>query len=243
LAVFYGWQAVFFFLGTVSMLVGLVLLFMVDESLVTKDKNALHPRYILRNYVSLLKHPEYMAYSLSGGLCFAGLFAYLSGSPLVLIEVFGVAADHFGYFFGATVIGFMSGTLVGPILTHRGGGLVFALRVGTLFSAFGGLSMLVLALLSVDHVAAIVIPMTVYAFGMGIVLPQSQAGAMAPFPEKAGAASALMGFLMLGFAALLGYLIALLYNETQMAMVWAIAVMGVSCAIVFWTTARPSSEY
>ncbi len=237
LAVFYGWHSVFVFLGTASLLMALTVAFLVEETHLSKDKNALRPRYILGNYTALFKHPEFLAYALSGGLCFAGLFSFISGSPLVLIEVFGIPADHFGYYFGSVVVGFMSGTLVGPLLTQKGG-LIFALKIGTVISAVGGILMLALALGNVDHEFAVIFPMMLYVLGLGIVLPQSQAGAMAPFPEKAGSASALMGFLMLGFAALLGYLIAVFYDGTQMAMVSAIGTMGVLSAAVFWTTAR-----
>ncbi len=237
LAVFYGWHSVFVFLGTASLLMALTVTFLVEETHLSKDKNALQPKYILGNYKALLKHPEFLAYALSGGLCFAGLFSFISGSPVVLIEVFAVPADHFGYYFGSVVIGFMSGTLVGPLLTQKNG-LIYALRIGTVVSASGGILMLGLALGHVDHELAVILPMMLYVHGLGIVLPQSQAGAMAPFPEKAGSASALMGFLMLGFSALLGYLIAVLFDGTQMAMVTAIATMGIMSALVFWTTAR-----
>jgi len=240
LAIIYGWHAIFLFLGTVGLVVMAVVVFLIDESHQAKDKNALHPRHILRNYSALLRHREFMSFALAGGFCFAGLFAFISGSPLVLIEFLGVAADNFGYFFGMTVLGFMTGTVVGPVLTNKGG-LVFALKMGTLVSAGGGFLMLMLALISVDHVAAVVGPMIIYVMGLGIVLPQSQAGAMAPFPEKAGAAAALMGFLMLGFAALLGYLMAVIYDETQMVMVSAIALMGCLSALVFWATSRHAS--
>lgn len=238
LAVFYGWHSVFVFLGSASLLMALIVVFLVEETHLAKDKNALRPAYILKNYSALLRHPEFLAYALSGGLCFGGLFSFISGSPVVLIEVFSIPADHFGYYFGAVVIGFMSGTLVGPLLTQKSG-LIFALKVGTVVAAIGGILMLGLALGGVDHAFAVVLPMIVYVHGLGIVLPQSQAGAMAPFPEKAGAASALMGFLMLGFAALLGYLIAVLFDGTQLAMVTAIGTMGILSALVFWSTARP----
>ncbi|USG61364.1 multidrug effflux MFS transporter [Sneathiella marina] len=232
LAAFYGWQSVFVFMGCAALLVALAVIFLVDESHLAKDKNALRPEHIYRNYRSLARDPEFMGFAVSGGLCFGGLFAFISGSPLVLIEVFGVAADHFGYYFGMGVLGFMAGTLVGPALTARHG-LIHSLKIGTRISAVGSCLMLAAVLFGFNHVSAVMGPMVVYSVGLGLVLPQSQAGAMAPFPEKAGLAAALMGFLMMGFAAVLGYVIALLYDGTQLAMVSAIALMGILSFIVF----------
>jgi MFS transporter, DHA1 family, multidrug resistance protein len=235
IATIYGWQSVFVFLGCAGVLVLLVTIFMIDESHIQKDINALRPLHIYRNYRTLAGNAEFMGHALSGGFCFGGLFAFISGSPLVLIEVFGVAPAHFGYFFGMGVIGFMTGTLLGPMLTARRG-LNYSLEIGVSISALGGGLMLLAALMDYNFVAAVMGPMIVYSIGLGLVLPQSQAGAMAPFPEKAGLASALMGFLMLGFAALLGYVIAVLYDGTQIVMVSAIASMGILAFIAFHIT-------
>ncbi|MEX1036479.1 MAG: multidrug effflux MFS transporter [Sneathiella sp.] len=241
IAVFYGWQSVFFILGLVGLIVALITVFLVDESLAEKDLNAVRPRHIVRNYASLFRHREFLGYALTGALCFGGLFSFISGSPLVLIEVFGVAADNFGYFFGIVVLGYMSGTLLGPYVT-KSRGLSFSIGVGTVICALGGSAMLLAAWIGLHSVAAVIVPMIVYTLGLGVVLPQSQAGAMAPFPEKAGSASALMGFLMLGFAALLGFLVAYFHDGTQMAMVIAIGLMGIGSVIVFHLTASGSTE-
>lgn len=241
IAAFYGWQSVFFVLGLVSLIVGLVTLLLVDESLAEKNPNALRPSHIARNYFDLLRHREFLGYALTGGLCFGGLFSFISGSPLVLIEVLGVRAENFGYFFGAVVLGFMSGTLLGPKMTHAKG-LSFSVGVGTVICAIGGGSMVLAAWAGLNTVSAIVLPMIIYTLGMGVVLPQSQAGAMAPFPEKAGSASALMGFLMLGFAAFLGFMIAFFYDQTQFSMVYSIGLMGVSSALIFRLTAYGARE-
>lgn len=233
LTAYFGWHAVFIFMGTVALLIAATTNFLVGESLTVRDMNALRPAHIVRNYWALLRHREFLGFSLAGGLCFSGLFSFISGSPLVLIEYFGVPPARFGYYFGMVVIGFMTGTLVGPALTARRG-LLFSVQSGTLISAAAGITMAVLAYVGVDTIAAVVAPMVFYTLGMGIVLPQSQAGSMAPFPEKTGSASALMGFLMLGFAAIIGYFVAFFYDGTQIAMVSAIAMMGILSALSFW---------
>ncbi|WP_339633144.1 multidrug effflux MFS transporter [uncultured Sneathiella sp.] len=241
IVVFYGWQSIFFILGLFGFIMALITLFLVDESLKVKDLNAIRPRHIVRNYSDLLRHREFLGYALTGGLCFGGLFSFISGSPLVLIEVFEVPANNFGYFFGIVVLGYMAGTLLGPYVT-KSRGLSFSVGIGTVICALGGVAMLVAAWAGLHSISAVIIPMIVYTLGLGVVLPQSQAGAMAPFPEKAGSASALMGFLMLGFAALLGFLVAYFYDGTEMAMVMAIGLMGIGSALIFLLTASGSTE-
>ena len=81
---------------------------------------------------------------------------------------------------------------------------------------------------------AIILPMSLFGVGLGIVLPQTQAGAMAPFPEKAGAAAGLMGSLQMGLAGLIGYAIAFLHNGTQFPMVMAIGLLSLLSASSFY---------
>ncbi|TNE35388.1 MAG: Bcr/CflA family efflux MFS transporter [Alphaproteobacteria bacterium] len=232
LAIIYGWQAIFVFLALFAILTALTTLFLVGESIPKRDHNALRPAHILRNFRALLMHREFLGFSLAAGLCFGGLFSFLSGSPLVLIEVFDIKSEHFGYFFSMVVVGFMSGTLTGPVMSARRD-IYFSVRIGTFAAAIGGGTMMLLAFAGVNHIAAVVGPMILYTFGMGVVLPQSQAGGMAPFPEKAGAASALMGFMMLGLAALLGYLVAYFYDGTQISMTTSIGIMGLTSALSY----------
>ncbi|WP_161314251.1 multidrug effflux MFS transporter [Sneathiella litorea] len=241
IAAFYGWQSVFFVLGLAAFILALVTIMLVDESHLAKDPNALRPSHILRNYMSLIRHREFLGYALTGGLCFGGLFSFISGSPLVLIEVLGVRADNFGYFFGMVVLGYMSGTLLGPKMTQMKG-LSASVGVGTGICAVGGISMVAAGWAGLNTIPAVVGPMIIYTVGMGVVLPQSQAGAMAPFPEKAGSASALMGFMMLGFAAFLGFLVAYFYDGTQFAMVYAIGLMGIGSVAIYLLTVRGSTE-
>ena len=59
--------------------------------------------------------------------------------------------------------------------------------------------------------------MAIYLAGLGMVLPQSIAGAMTPFPERAGAASALLGFVQQTVAALCGAIVGLLARAERLA--------------------------
>ena len=70
------------------------------------------------------------------------------------------------------------------------------------------------------------LPAAVYFLGVGIVLPQSMAGAMTPFPDRAGAASSLLGFMQMSFAAIVGIVVAANLGGTARSLAVALAVMG-----------------
>ena len=87
--------------------------------------------------------------------------------------------------------------------------------------------------LGLDSAAALVLPMAVYLAGLGMVLPQSIAGALTPFPERAGAASSLLGFIQQSVAALCGALVGVLLGENAWPLAIAVALAG--CAtLALW---------
>jgi DHA1 family bicyclomycin/chloramphenicol resistance-like MFS transporter len=137
---------------------------------------------------------------------YGGLFAFISGSAFVFVDTLGLAPDRYGLCFAAIVVGYMAGTFAAGRLTLRLGidRLVLA---GTLLAGLGGLLMLGLAAAGVIGVAAVVGPFFVYMAGAGLAMPNAVAGAIAPFPSMAGAASALLGFVQMAFAAGVGLMV------------------------------------
>ena len=88
-----------------------------------------------------------------------------------------------------------------------------------------------------DSTITLVVPMAVYLAGLGMVLPQSIAGALTPFPERAGAASALLGFIQQVVAATSGIAIGQMLGRSAWPLVIGVAVMG--CAsLILWITTR-----
>jgi MFS transporter, DHA1 family, multidrug resistance protein len=75
---------------------------------------------------------------------------------------------------------------------------------------FGAGSMSLLALLAALSTAALIGPMMLFSFGMGLVLANAMAGGLLPFPRMAGIASALLGFAQMALAALATMLVAAL---------------------------------
>ena len=98
--------------------------------------------------------------------------------------------------------------------------------MGAAVAASSGLLMALLALGGVHHSAAVVIPHTLFMVGVGIVMPQSMAGALAPFPAIAGTSSALLGFVQMSLAAAVGVLVGHYHDGGPASMALAIAAMG-----------------
>ncbi len=222
IAAHFGWQATFLALlvfgGTAFAGVVLVL----PETNREPDPSALRPLRLLSNYRSLLADARFRGYVLVVAGSYGGLFAYISGSSFALIDGLGLAPDLYGYCFSAAVLGYMAGSFGGGRVTTRLG-IDRTIALGNTFQLAAGLAGLGLALAGVFSVASVVAPAALFFFGSGFALPNATAGAINPFPRMAGAASALMGFLQMAGAALLGALVGHLQRADSIAMMAAIA--------------------
>ena len=100
------------------------------------------------------------------------------------------------------------------------------LGIGATAMAAGGLGMVVVVALGLKEAASLVLSMALYMAGLGMVLPQAIAGAMTPFPERAGAASALLGFIQQTGSALCGAVVGVLLGRSAWPLAAAVALTG-----------------
>lgn len=169
------------------------------------------------------------------GLSYGGLFAFISGSSFVLQGIYGLSEIAFALSFAFCVIGYISGTLLAQHLVGPRG-LDGTIALGVICLALGELAMLALVLAGLPWPFAVILPMTLYTAGVGLTLPPSQASAMTPFPERAGAASSLLGILQMGFAALVGIGLGHALGSEPWPLPAAIAASGVLAFALFFLT-------
>jgi DHA1 family bicyclomycin/chloramphenicol resistance-like MFS transporter len=92
--------------------------------------------------------------------------------------------------------------------------------------------MLAAIALGVTSPLGLVLPMAVYLCGLGLAMPQAMAGALMPFPERAGAASSLLGFLQQVVASTAGVVVAQLLGASALPLAGIITVMGVLALVL-----------
>jgi DHA1 family bicyclomycin/chloramphenicol resistance-like MFS transporter len=237
LLVHFGWRAVFWLLTAYAALWLIVVATLLPESL-PAARRVRHPIHeVVGVYWRLARDRRFMGHALAGAMIFAGLLAYISGSPVVFIELFHVAPEQFGIFFGINAVGIMAASqinrwLVGRVETQRIVKivLVVAMTAGVVlvldaYSGFGGF-------------AGILVPLFCYIACHGFVLPNTTALAMAPHGSVAGSASALLGTLQFVLGAIAGSLIGLLANGTPVPMAAVIAGCGTSAFLANRLIAR-----
>ncbi len=203
LTVLFGWQSNFLLLLLIGALQLVAVACMLSESNVHRDPAASHPRQMVANFARLLADRHYLGCLLSFSFSYSALFAFISASSFVLADRHGLTPQVYGLCFGVVIAGYLLGSLVSGRLVRRLGSDYLLLR-GAWLGAIAGVSMAALEFSGVRSIAAILGPMFFCTVATGLVMPNAIARALAPYPTMAGSASALMGFVQMTIAALVG---------------------------------------
>lgn len=228
----FGWRSTFIATLVFALVLVGVIAFIMPETLRARSPQGLSLPAIFRGFGVLLQNRAYRVYVALTALAYGGLFAFISGSSFVLIGVYGLSPVEYGLSFGFGVLGFILGTIIAQRLVGRRGlDGVIALGVGCL--AAGGLTMLACVATGFGGPLGVTVPMAIYACGVGLTMPQAQASAMMPFPERAGAASSFTGLCQMLFSACVGLLVGRLLQGSALPLPAVMSVIGVAAFTLF----------
>lgn len=232
-----GWRGIFATLALFAAACLVAVHFTLTESLDPARTSALNPGAVLRRYGALLRHPRLMLYSLTSSLAMAGMFAYITGSPHVLIELFGVAPAHYGLVFGLNALGFVAlSQLNGRLLASRSPDRI--LRAAVRAPALAGTAMLVLVLLGALNLPLLLLCLFAFISPLGFISPNASAIAMADQARQAGAASAILGTLPFTLGTLAGLAMSLVHGAGALPLACVMAACGVGSFLVYELGAR-----
>ncbi|SDU44365.1 multidrug effflux MFS transporter [Stappia sp. ES.058] len=229
-----GWRFVFLVSLVFAVVVMLAIGRGLPETLKQPETEPFSPGALFRGFASLLRHGLFRAYLLIVTLTYSGLFAFISGSSFVLQDGYGLTPAIYGIAFGVCAGAYVCGTIIGQKIAPRHG-VERTIALGVVCLALGGAAMLI-ALASAPSALSVIVPMMLYMAGVGLALPQSQAAALMPFPERAGTASSLMGIGQMATAAVIGIGVSASLDGSGLALAGIIAAHGFLAALVFFVT-------
>jgi len=235
------WRAIFWLLAVFGLFILFLGFFRLPETHPPEKRHPTSLEKILRDYWYVLSDRNAFGYMLCGAFSFAGMFAQLSGTPFVYIEVFGVAPEYFGFLFGLNVIGIMIGSYINSRLVMRFG-IRRMLVVGTSTALFGGLLLALFVALDIGGLMAIVLTIAIYMVPHNITNANATSGALEKFPHIAGTASALIGAIRFGMGAAVGALVGLLHDGTALPTAYVIAGCAMASAASYWFLTRAPEE-
>jgi MFS transporter, DHA1 family, multidrug resistance protein len=210
-----GWRSEFVFVGAFAAIAAVAYAAVLGETH-RSTRIPLNPRAIARTYLGLIADRRFLIPAVTVSLIMGGLFSMFSAAPRVLIEGLGFTPIQLGLFFAGTVLIVFAAGMLATKLAPRFG-LDRSIQGGLLLAATGSVAILLVAMFNPTFLPFLG-GMLVFLLGMGIVNPLGTAQALSPFGEKAGAASALLGFWQMMGAAIGVWLAATISHEAMFAL-------------------------
>jgi len=227
-----SWRGVFVVLAAIGVVLLAVTASVLGETLPPPQRRPGGLRATLRTFRALLGDARFVGCVLASGLAFASMFAYISGSPFVLQEVYGASPAVFSLLFAANGLGIVLAGRLSQGLSAAGREPVALLRGGLVATAAGGVALLA-SVLAGAGLAGVLPSLFVAVASIGVIVPNAAALALAGHPSTAGSASGLLGVAQFALGALAAPLVGLAGEDTAVPMALVIAVLGLAALGTF----------
>lgn len=218
LVTWFGWQATFVLTATVgaAVLVGVVAL--LEETLPAGERNPPAPGQLVREYLRLMRMRLFVTYSLTVSFATAAAQVYLTSIPIVFTVLMGVRPELVGFFIMTMPPFFMVATYLSRRLSTRIP-IDRIILIGVAISATGGLAQFIFGLIGVTTPYPVMAAFAVSNFGTGLVFANCYAQALSSVrPAVAGSASALGGFIHMGWGATVSLSVASVVHTSSLQM-------------------------
>jgi MFS transporter, DHA1 family, multidrug resistance protein len=232
---YFGWRSEFAFIGVFAGLGALAYGAVLGETH-RSTRIPLNPLAIAKNYLGLIGDRRFLIPAATVSLIMGGLFAMFSAAPRVLIEGLHFTPIQLGLFFAGTVMIVFAAGMLATRLAPRFG-LDRSIQAGLVAAAGGSIAILLVSVFAPTF-PAFLAAMCVFLLGMGIVNPLGTAQALSPFGDKAGAASALLGFWQMMGAAIGVFLAATVSHQAMFALGIVLTVASLLAAGLYTLRAR-----
>ena len=180
----------------------------------TKEEDpsvSLSIKRIWPEYLTVLKNGTFLTYTLAGGISYAGMYAYIAGSPFVFMQRFGFSEIAYSWAFACNACGLILGSQLNRLILKKYDSERVSLGAAVLLFIVG-LSLLLLTLNAKADAALTLCFTFLFLFCLGFINPNTTALALKPFTVAAGRASAVLGSLQMIAGVLASGLVSFLHN-------------------------------
>ncbi|AEW00422.1 Bcr/CflA family drug resistance efflux transporter [Niastella koreensis] len=217
-----GWRWVFALLMIVNAFILAGIYFLLPESKKPDPNFSLKPRPIIKSFTSIIVHPQFYTYALTASISAAGMYAYISGSPSVFMDLFHVSEKQYGWIFALIAMGLIGSSQINSVLlrTYTSEQII---RIALACQTFVGLVMVTLTLLGFSELFITIFLIFLFLCCQGFTFPNASALSLAPFGHNAGSASALLGGIQMSIGACTSALVSVFQNNTALPMTGVMA--------------------
>lgn len=198
----FDWQAIFIAQAIAGSIALVWAWFSLRESHHPQHRTAtLSFRGVMRTYGELVRERRFMGFTLSSGLVMTGMFAYIAGSPSVLISLKGLSPQHYSLAFGMNAAGFITASQINArLLRHFETTRI--LNHALWFPMLASVTMIICETSGHLPLAVLMALLFIFIGSLGFIAPNAGAAALATQGQRAGTAASLQGSLQFLLATL-----------------------------------------
>lgn len=236
-----GWRFALAALAVFAALTLVLVLSKFTETNQRRNPNALQPAVLLSTWRGILAHPQFWTYAMLALTSYCGLFVFLATSAFIYLQVLGQSK----WVYSAVMVGMSAWYVLGTFLSRRvlaKRGVQHMLWVGGWITLCAALAYTVVLFVAPSSVIALAICQFVFMVGHGFHQPAGQSGSAAAFPQAAGAASAMAGFLMMVGSFVTGSILGQFMDGSIRPMVLGIVFWAFLIVIVAWVWVQRHGE-
>ena len=235
LLLFLDWRGVFYFLAAYGVLVVLAAMFFIVETLPPERRGGAHGT-VRERYKRIFSDRIFIGVALIAGMSFSGLFAYLSSSPFLFQELFGLSPQQYGLLFAVNSLGIVIGTQSSARLARKvGPQWILACSTAVLF--LSSVAIVVLSLAGAG-LFGVLVPLWFFITAVGFGFPMVQVLALVNHGAEAGTAASLLGALNFGLAGLLSPIVGF-FGVSPLVMGTVMAATAGVAVLSLWFIVRP----
>lgn len=223
----FGWQGVFVILAMLTLFILCAAYFLLPNGKGADSRLSLKPRPVLTNFLSVLRQPQFLLYTVAGGIATAAPFAYIAGSADVFMNIYGTSEQEYGWIFAFIAFFIIGSSQLNHILL-RFFSSEQIIRTTLLCQALVGIALLSVTLVSLPNQYLLIGLIALFLTGQGLTNPNASALSLAPFSRHVGSAASLSGSFRMGMGGVVSALVSVFHDGTAIPM---IGVM-VGCVIV-----------
>lgn len=227
---YFGWRSGFLFVAVFAAVTAVAYASVFGETH-RATRTPLAPLAISKAYLALSADRRFVVPALTVSLILGALFAMFSALPRVLIESLGFTPLQLGFFFAGTVMVVFSAGIIATKLVPRLG-LDRSIQMGLALAGLGGIIVLLVSLFD-PRFFSLLFGICVFLLGMGMVNPLGSAQSLSPFGERAGTASALLGFWQMMSAAICVLIAAIIAKDPMIGLGLVLTLTSVSAALLY----------
>lgn len=235
-----GWETVFIVIALASLIILILLSKNLPETL--KEPVPFEGVYAMfGNYLLLFKSRVFCGYAFCVTFVSVIFFSFISAVPEIMVTVLHRPPTEYGYYFVMIPLGFMAGNY---LARHYGKKIELnrMITIGTSIGVGGIFLAIVIQLSGFHQPIALFAPVALAVLGNGITLPNVQAAAINEFPQFAGSASGLTGFLQMFFSAIAAQMVAVIFNGSVYPLLGMMLCASILSLICFRLGVRVPAE-